>query len=153
VRSAEEKTHAVFPKEKTNPPSPLLASDTAAYCLFLASGKGKGKKGRAVSQENARKWEEQFSALCKYKRLHGDCNVPARADGEWKSLGVWVRSQRKAYSKFLVQGEQDDYVNSSNDLKSRFERLKSIGFKFIVGTGNGKGKRERKSTSQVQGFR
>ena len=59
-----------------------------------------------------------------------------------------MRSQRKAYSKFLVQGEQDDYVNSSNDLKSRFERLKRIGFKFIVGTGNGKGERERKSMSQ-----
>ena len=62
MRSAEEKTHAVFPKEKTNPPSPLLASDTAAYCLFRASGKGKGKKGRAMDYPLQDQDDENHSA-------------------------------------------------------------------------------------------
>jgi hypothetical protein len=112
-------------------------------CTHLVSGKGKCKTGRAVSYQNAQRWEEQFSALCRYKEENGDCDVPARANGKWKSLGLWVRSQRKAYFKFQVQGTQEAYAENKN-LNSRFEKLKRIGFKFIVGCGKGK----RKSASQ-----
>ena len=90
-----------------------------------------------MSKHNAQRWEEQFGALCGYLEQHGHCNVPATgtgANGEWKSLGSWVRRQRKTYAKFRVQG------NVNKDLKYRFEKLKGIGFKFIIGKGNGKKK-------------
>lgn len=39
-------------------------------------------------------WEKMFAALVKYKKLHGDCNVP-QGDPDNPQLGSWVDSQRK----------------------------------------------------------
>ena len=52
------------------------------------------------------------------------------------SVGAGEEPKESLYSKFLVRGEKDNYVNSNND-----NDLK-------MGIGNGKRKRERKSTSQ-----
>lgn len=121
----------------------ILMLTLTLLCVYfsLVLGRGRYERG-ATSQENAQRWEEQFSALSKYKKEHGDCNVPARAKGELKSLGMWVRSQRKAYSKFQAVGDPE--ASGKNNLTSRFEKLRRIGFKFIVGSGM----RKRNVTSQ-----
>ncbi|WP_146447634.1 helicase associated domain-containing protein [Bythopirellula polymerisocia] len=59
-------------------------------------------------------WEEMFQALCDYKAKHGDTLVPL----EWKEnpqLALWIRTQRKSYSKGQLS-------------KSRLQRLEKIGF-------------------------
>ncbi len=74
--------------------------------------------------------------LCQYKEERGNCDVPSNETGKWKSLGEWVKRQRKVYRKFYSNREV-----GSRDLIERFERLNKIGFKFRIGSGMGR-KRE-----------
>ncbi len=48
-----------------------------------------------VSQRNKLTWEEMYAILLKYKREHGDCNVPV-AWPENQKLRWWVQNQRSA---------------------------------------------------------
>ena len=48
----------------------------------------------------AAQWEETIQALVNYKKVEGDCLVPADFKTvEGLNLGQWVRTQRKAYKK------------------------------------------------------
>ena len=59
-------------------------------------------------------WPEMYAALAKYKRVHGDCNVP-RDWPENPHLGLWIRKQRHARkTNRLEQG--------------RIEQLGKLGF-------------------------
>ncbi|MEQ1851892.1 MAG: Helicase associated domain protein [Chthoniobacteraceae bacterium] len=61
-------------------------------------------------------WDERFQELCEYRRIHGDCRVPAR----WKEnrqLATWVVSQRYDRRKGQLR---DDYER----------RLAEIGFEW-----------------------
>lgn len=75
--------------------------------------------------------------LCKYKEESGHCDVPSNQTGKWKTLGEWVKRQRKVYRTFHSTRE----VQGSRDLIDRFDRLNKIGFKFRIGSGMGR-KRE-----------
>jgi hypothetical protein len=43
-------------------------------------------------------WEAQLAKLKKYRRKHGDCNVP-RGWAEDPRLGTWVSNQRQGIRK------------------------------------------------------
>mmetsp|Transcript_14171 Transcript_14171/g.28916 ORF Transcript_14171/g.28916 Transcript_14171/m.28916 type:complete len:379 (+) Transcript_14171:531-1667(+) len=99
-------------------------------------GKGNAAKvnGNHFSQTQVETWEMQFMNLCKYKDESGNCDVPSTETGKWKSLGEWVKRQRKVYRKFHSTRE----VQGNKDLIERFDRLNRIGFKFRIGSGKGK---------------
>lgn len=59
-------------------------------------------------------WEENFRALEQYKKVHGDCNVPAKWP-ENRALGTWIRVQRR--TKF-----------SGKISEERVKRLTALGF-------------------------
>ena len=76
---------------------------------------------------NARKvdWEGQFDSLLRYKRAHGHCNV-CHQDGV---LGEWVSEQRQDFQQFKRRGKEDSI---SSIVISRFEKLKAVGFQFVL---------------------
>jgi len=75
---------------------------------------GQQQKKRS-KQWDARRFEERFEELLKYRSQHGDCNVPTRQG----KLGAWVKYCRKAHrANSLEQGCID--------------RLNSIGFKWTL---------------------
>ena len=55
-------------------------------------------------------WEHRLEALKQYKAEHGDCNVPQKYSKN-KSLGEWVRTQRKQYTLY-VKGESSFMTRS-----------------------------------------
>ena len=57
-------------------------------------------------------WEKMFASLCKYKEVHGHCNVPQKYI-ENPELGIWVSTQRS--KKYSLAPE-------------RIKRLDEIGF-------------------------
>jgi superfamily II DNA or RNA helicase len=59
-------------------------------------------------------WGEMFQRLVQYKRLHGDCNVPAKWERDPK-LGAWVGTQRLARKRDKLEAE-------------RVKRLDRLGF-------------------------
>jgi len=62
-------------------------------------------------------WEEMLAALADYKKIHGDCNVPAI----WKDnpkLGMWCGTQRRDYKSKRLSPD-------------RAERLRQLGFRLI----------------------
>ncbi|KAL7541910.1 hypothetical protein ACHAXR_011358, partial [Thalassiosira sp. AJA248-18] len=63
-----------------------------------------------------RSWDEQFAALQRYKKEHGNCLVPNKYSDDPK-LGRWVHNQRRD----AKLGEMTD---------NRIARLQSIGFIF-----------------------
>mmetsp|Transcript_17793 Transcript_17793/g.37163 ORF Transcript_17793/g.37163 Transcript_17793/m.37163 type:complete len:381 (+) Transcript_17793:193-1335(+) len=54
-------------------------------------------------------WEESYALLCKYKDVHGHCNVPQSE----KPLGTWVNSQRMEHARYLLQ--QQSKVHDHDD--------------------------------------
>ena len=65
------------------------------------------------------KWEKMFAALVKYKKTHGDCQVPAG----WPpnpELAAWTRSQRSGASQGTLSSR-------------RRKRLAQLGFRFRRG--------------------
>ena len=60
-------------------------------------------------------WNIMFQELVKYKKEHGDCNVPVKSEGKCKELGKWVDNQRVRYIK-------------GGMLEDRVKQLNAIGF-------------------------
>ena len=71
-----------------------------------------------VLDKHALSWEAPFAALKKYKKKHGDCNVP-RHWTENKQLATWVSNHRANYKK----GQLD---------KDKIKRLDDIGFVWRI---------------------
>jgi hypothetical protein len=55
-------------------------------------------------------WEENFVALVEYKKVYGNCNVPARWDKN-PVLGMWVHHQRQNRKKGKLNQEYIDRLN------------------------------------------
>lgn len=51
-------------------------------------------------------WEEQFKALARYKRLHGDCNVPADGAEHHKALADWVKATRAGFETLTPDAQE-----------------------------------------------
>jgi hypothetical protein len=83
--------------------------------------KGSGKNVLSVflSSRHSKEWDNRFAELLRYKSIHGDCDVPVKSDGDFKSLGRWVTSQRKKYKEFH-SGEYGE--DSPDDFLTRFRR-------------------------------
>jgi hypothetical protein len=87
-----------------------------------AKKKGELSEGRIESLNNLgflwspldEQWEEKFTTLVKYKKVHGDCNIPARWS-ENTQLAAWVHNQRQNKKKGKLREE-------------RIQRLDAIGF-------------------------
>ena len=82
---------------------------------------GSGKVPSAfISCRNSKEWDNRFAELLRYKSIHGNCDVPVKSEGDFKSLGRWVTAQRKKHKEFHA-GE----IGSDNSglYTSRFTRL------------------------------
>ncbi len=71
----------------------------------------------------ANNWEHMFGQLCEFKKKHGHCLVPAskvkgKDDDEFRSLGLWVQTQR----------QQKKGTRKSRIPQDRIDRLDEIGF-------------------------
>jgi hypothetical protein len=66
-------------------------------------------------------WEAQLAKLRKYRRKHGDCNVP-RGWTEDPGLGSWIANQRK-YKKLLDRSEPSKGMTAA-----RAAKLEALGF-------------------------
>ncbi|KAL7542468.1 hypothetical protein ACHAXR_011805 [Thalassiosira sp. AJA248-18] len=71
-------------------------------------------------QDLTSQWDEQFAALQRYKKEHGNCSVPRRYSDD-PQLARWVANQR--YRRHAKVGKVTD---------DRVKRLNSIGFEFDV---------------------
>ena len=114
-------------------------------CAYLTTGKGNAPKvnGVTLSQRQIQTWEAQFTSLCEYKEEYGDCDVPTNEIGRWRTLGEWVKRQRKVYRNF--HSAQEAQNNPTNRyLLERFDRLRKVGFKFRIGSGSGSGRVRKK---------
>jgi hypothetical protein len=61
-------------------------------------------------------WEEMFTELVRYKKLHGTCNVP-RSWEDTPGLANWVNNQRAFYKRKKLSFDQ-------------VERLEALGFEW-----------------------
>jgi len=97
-----------------------------------ANGKSASNINFVTVPNKIKVWENQFAELLllRYKSIHGDCDVPVKSNGEFRSLGRWVTSQRKKYQEFQQSGKGD---------RSKFRRLAELGFRFKIGSGNAQG--------------
>ena len=71
----------------------------------------------------ANNWEHMFGQLCEFKKKYGHCLVPAskvkgKDDDEFRSLGLWVQTQR----------QQKKGTRKSRIPQDRIDRLDEIGF-------------------------
>lgn len=116
--------------------------------FFFFSGKGRhGNRTRIIPEYNKKGWEDQFLELLKYKATHGNCLVKL-LDPNYRSLGRWVGSQRKKYREYFTQEQYSEYslqvgyddkkkkrlesITGDQELVLRYERLKDLGFDFVV---------------------
>ena len=97
-----------------------------------------------MTTKNSMNWEQQFNSLKEYKSIHGNCDVPVKNE-TYKSLGRWVSAQRKKYQ----QQVSCNTVGAGNELEQRFQRLKDIGFNFVIGSGNA-GKKQISITQSIE---
>ena len=103
--------------------------------LHAPSGTGQiGKEGShfQFSCHNNSVWERHFGSLLHFQEIHGHCNVPTTAKGEFRSLGRWVSSQRKVFCK---NGEAHGDGVAREEFSVRCQRLKNIGFNFVGSKG------------------
>ncbi len=98
-----------------------------------------------ISCRNTKEWDNRFAELLRYKSIHGNCDVPVKSDGDFKSLGRWVTSQRKKYKDFHSGQLGGD---TAEQFLTRFRRLEEIGFKFKIGSGRGSGRLASKSSGE-----
>ena len=105
-----------------------------------SSGIGQFKKtnGHLLNCRHAKEWEKQYTSLLKFYVAYGNCDVPTQSD-EHRSLGRWVSAQRTKHRQFYGvegRGQQDQPPSrGSKELLIRFQRLRDIGFNFIIGRG------------------
>ena len=65
------------------------------------SDSGSGKVPSAfISCRNTKEWDNRFAELLRYKSINGNCDVPVKSEGDFKSLGRWVTAQRKKHKEF-----------------------------------------------------
>lgn len=69
-------------------------------------------------------WKCQFAKLSEYKRIHGDCTVPARFSEDPK-LGHWVMTQRRQFN-LMKKGKP------SSMTVERMKLLNDIGFSWSI---------------------
>jgi len=55
--------------------------------------KGSNKGGKGSSYDT---WDKKYKALCRFKSLHGHCNVPGT--GKYSALNAWVYRQKRLKS-------------------------------------------------------
>jgi hypothetical protein len=67
-------------------------------------------------------WEDSFSELADYRKIHGHCNVPKRYS-ENTNLGRWVGRQRMQY-RLLLEGRRTFMTTF------RMQELESLGFEW-----------------------
>ena len=67
------------------------------------------------------RWGYWYEKLCEYKKKHGNLNIPASNDSEYKSLYTWTNNQR--YRK----SEKIGYPPLSSE---QIEKLNEIGFEW-----------------------
>ena len=56
-------------------------------------------------------WDQRFQQLADFHALHGHCRV-SRHTGDHKSLGEWIKSQRKYHRERKLTPEQEARLNS-----------------------------------------
>ena len=69
-----------------------------------------------IWEVNTSLWEEMFLELTNFKKVYGNCNVPAKWE-ENPKLGNWVSKQRQCKRKKLLSQE-------------RVRRLEELGFQW-----------------------
>ncbi len=72
----------------------------------------------------AETWDKMFAELNRYKRIHGDCNVPTDRP-KYKKLAFWITQQRLMWQE--LQGGQR---RARNHTLLRIKRLEEIGIEF-----------------------
>ena len=88
-----------------------------------AQARRRGGGGRLTRDDTG--WEAQLAKLRKYRRKHGDCNVP-RGWAEDPPLGGWVGTQRQ-YKKALDRGEPSEGMTAA-----RVAKLEALGFAWVL---------------------
>jgi hypothetical protein len=80
------------------------------------------KVSRRQSKVSA--WEDRFSELADYRKIHGHCNVPTKWS-ENAMLGAWVTNQRSHY-RLHQEGKTSPMTTF------RIQELESVGFKWSI---------------------
>ena len=84
--------------------------------------KGNGRTAsniNMVCSSRSKEWEKHFAKLLEYKEIHGHCDVPVKSNGDFKSLGRWVTTQRKIHNDSVSRGS----VRNNQELTlARFHR-------------------------------
>ncbi|XGZ09555.1 Helicase associated domain protein [Peribacillus sp. RS7] len=78
-------------------------------------------------------WNANYISLSEYKKVHGDCNVPARYK-ENPQLSTWVSDQRKSYKRETLPQEKIEKLEalgfvwgvSNNGWNEKFKQLKEF---------------------------
>jgi hypothetical protein len=76
-------------------------------------------------------WEEMFSALKEYKRLHGDCNVP-QGWPKNRRLANWVRVQRTKKADGTLGDDRIQRLEKESFIWDRSEAAWEEMFKALV---------------------
>jgi len=69
-------------------------------------------------------WNERFEQLKRYKKDHGNCNVPTKYEAN-PQLARWVHNQRQVY-----KGQGKGKIT-----EEQIKLLEEIGFKWVLGSG------------------
>ena len=87
---------------------------------------------------NTSQWEQRYEELLSFHTENGHCDVLTTRKG----LGRWVCTQRSVFAK-KSKGDMNAVE------KSRYRKLREIGFSFHVGKGN---RRRQNNTSRQRGL-
>lgn len=106
--------------EDQNDPLPGLIFNTQAW----ANARSRLRSAR----DNNLRWEENLRDFVRWKEAHGHPYVPTKAEGQDRTLGSWVDSQRMAYKAY-----RRGRANKSKHgvlTADKVRRLKNAGFAF-----------------------
>ena len=99
-------------------------------------------------------WDSKFALLQKYVQEKGNARVPATLNTpEYPQLGVWVRTQRKAYRNKIMKpimearGKTIKGLHKISDLQ--IAKLQGLGFEWVVGKVRGLEKLYPEEAQQV----
>jgi hypothetical protein len=131
---AIEKSTAIKSTSLTNPKYPIrMAKSTSPTDSKQANRDDRSTNGQKISpseslpnesrwQSMISAWEDHWSELAEYRKIHGHCNVPQNYSGNVK-LANWVAHQRIQYK--LHVKEKKTYVTAF-----RIQKLESLGFEW-----------------------